>query len=257
MTANAMAGDKEKVLAVGMNDHIAKPINVADMFATIARWVTPANPDISSPDTSSLKTKSEVEIPALEGIDIQAGLKITQGNKTLYRKLLIKFRDSQADFSEQFKQAQHDDDKEASARCAHTLKGVAGNVGAKDIQHAAAALEQACKESAPAEQLEQLLATVEQGIAPVMSALSSLDHTNAPAPEDEQVLDPKKFRNLLTRLKTLLEEDDAEATEIIDELQDLPGIGIHSALLKQLTTAVEAYDFDTAVELLHSMTAAK
>jgi len=41
MTANAMVGDREKVLAAGMNDHIAKPINVSEMFATLARWVRP------------------------------------------------------------------------------------------------------------------------------------------------------------------------------------------------------------------------
>jgi CheY-like chemotaxis protein len=41
MTANAMVGDREKVLAAGMNDHIAKPINVEEMFATLARWVRP------------------------------------------------------------------------------------------------------------------------------------------------------------------------------------------------------------------------
>ena len=41
MTANAMVGDREKVLAAGMNDHIAKPINVIEMFATLARWVRP------------------------------------------------------------------------------------------------------------------------------------------------------------------------------------------------------------------------
>jgi CheY-like chemotaxis protein len=42
MTANTMVGDREKVLAAGMNDHIAKPIKVDDMFATLARWVGPA-----------------------------------------------------------------------------------------------------------------------------------------------------------------------------------------------------------------------
>jgi len=42
MTANAMVGDREKVLAAGMNDHIAKPINLAEMFATLVRWVRPA-----------------------------------------------------------------------------------------------------------------------------------------------------------------------------------------------------------------------
>ena len=38
MTANVMAGDRDKALAAGMNDHIAKPIVVHQMFETIARW---------------------------------------------------------------------------------------------------------------------------------------------------------------------------------------------------------------------------
>ncbi|MGL1933350.1 MAG: response regulator, partial [Desulfotalea sp.] len=44
MTANAMAGDREKVIKAGMNDHIAKPINVEDMFQTMAKWITPSEP---------------------------------------------------------------------------------------------------------------------------------------------------------------------------------------------------------------------
>ncbi len=43
MTANAMSGDKEKVIEAGMNDHIAKPLDVAQMFATLAKWILPKN----------------------------------------------------------------------------------------------------------------------------------------------------------------------------------------------------------------------
>lgn len=43
MTANAMAGDKEKVIEAGMWDHIAKPLNVGEMFNTIAKWIKPAS----------------------------------------------------------------------------------------------------------------------------------------------------------------------------------------------------------------------
>jgi PAS domain S-box-containing protein len=42
MTANALVGDREKVLAAGMNDHIAKPLQIDEMFATLARWIRPA-----------------------------------------------------------------------------------------------------------------------------------------------------------------------------------------------------------------------
>ena len=44
MTANAMVGDREKALAAGKNDHIAKPIRVDEMYGTLARWVRPAAP---------------------------------------------------------------------------------------------------------------------------------------------------------------------------------------------------------------------
>ncbi|WP_341890621.1 response regulator [Variovorax sp. YR752] len=40
MTANAMVGDRDAAIAAGMNDHVAKPINVDEMFATLARWVS-------------------------------------------------------------------------------------------------------------------------------------------------------------------------------------------------------------------------
>ena len=41
MTANVMRGDREKVLAVGMNDHIPKPFEIDAMFATLAKWIKP------------------------------------------------------------------------------------------------------------------------------------------------------------------------------------------------------------------------
>jgi PAS domain S-box-containing protein len=42
MTANALVGDRDKALEAGMNDHIAKPIAVDELFATLARWIRPA-----------------------------------------------------------------------------------------------------------------------------------------------------------------------------------------------------------------------
>ena len=81
MTANAMAGDKEKVLAVGMNDHIAKPIEVDKLFTTMARWISPAQP--SNCQGSPLEQQTIVEFPELTGINVTVGLRACQGNKTL------------------------------------------------------------------------------------------------------------------------------------------------------------------------------
>jgi signal transduction histidine kinase/DNA-binding response OmpR family regulator len=56
MTANAMVGDREAVLAAGMNDHIAKPIDVDEMFVTLARWVKRTRSVAASNDSSRTDT---------------------------------------------------------------------------------------------------------------------------------------------------------------------------------------------------------
>jgi CheY-like chemotaxis protein len=95
VTANAMAGDKEAALASGMVDHISKPLDVEKMFVTMAHWITPAVRTVA--DTSSPMPQTEsVALPRVEGIDQDFGLRVSAGNKALYRRLLGKFAISRA-----------------------------------------------------------------------------------------------------------------------------------------------------------------
>ena len=255
MTANAMAGDREKVMDAGMNEHIAKPININDMFGTMAKWITPSQ-TIEKAEVSvdaSVEVATDQGIPALEGINVAAGLRTCQGNEKLYRKLLIKFRDAQVDFVEQFRRAQASDDKEAATRTAHTLKGVAGNIGAKGVQQAAQALELACKEHVAAEEIEVLLVDTVSVLQPVLTALEVLDQAQVEASSEAGTLDMEQFAGLVDKLRTLLEDDDTDAAEVIDELDALPGIAVYSGTLKQLSRAVSDYDFDQALVELEKL----
>ena len=77
MTANAMSGDKEKCLAAGMNDHIAKPIDVNHLFRTLARWVKPYQPAqaevaTAPADAASLQEELQLLVNLLKDMDVDA-----------------------------------------------------------------------------------------------------------------------------------------------------------------------------------------
>ncbi len=160
MTANVMAGDRERALEAGMNDQIPKPINPDSMFITMQKWMRPGSEItavVAEPATTAVDQATQLS--DLPGIDIETGLRSTRQNENLYRRLLVHFRDNHAGFEAEFEAARHSDDGEAATRCAHTLKGVAASLGMLDLQQAALALEQACRTDSAAvdDELERLL----------------------------------------------------------------------------------------------------
>jgi CheY-like chemotaxis protein len=254
MTANAMAGDREKCLEAGMNDHISKPISVREMFSTMAKWITPTNPIEIKLERRSTDKAYQGELPIIAGVDTEAGLVIAQGNRELYRRLLIKFYDSQFDFAEQFAAAIESDDPDAAERCAHTLKGVAANIGAQGIQRAATDLEQSCDKSAPDDGMDMLLNAVTKELAPVIEGLAKLKDVQAISEKtsltSNENIDMDAISPLLDNLQELLEEDDTEATELFDKLLESPGVGKYGTPIKNISRLIESYEFEDALEEL-------
>lgn len=254
MTANAMAGDREKVLEAGMFDHIAKPLKVDEMFVTLAKWIKPVGGTAATPPPTQTAAQP-VGLPSLPGIDLKAGLATTMNNEKLYTRLLVKFRDGQGNFAELFRSARTDADPAATTRAAHTLKGTAGNIGAKGVQAAAAELEKACKETAPAEQVDELLNKVLSELTPVIAGLAQLESGESPTPTDATVSpsDSAQVDAVLAQLKTLLADSDTQASDVLDELKELTKGTFAAANLKAVSDAIAAYDFDAALEALNKL----
>jgi signal transduction histidine kinase/CheY-like chemotaxis protein/HPt (histidine-containing phosphotransfer) domain-containing protein len=173
MTANAMRGDREKALAAGMNDHIAKPLNVAAMFEIIARWVHAA-PVPTPPEDLPAPRLSADPLDNLPGIDSRVGRASTMGNDRLYRRLLAMFCDAQRDFASQFRAARTAGDEQTALRLAHSLKGLAGSLGARHVQASAGALEHACHEQAGAACIDALVDDVARDLQPVIEGLDTM-----------------------------------------------------------------------------------
>ncbi|MBF0280802.1 MAG: transporter substrate-binding domain-containing protein [SAR324 cluster bacterium] len=259
MTANVMAGDREKVIDAGMNDHIGKPINVDEMFSVMAKWIVPSKlmdetieTKTEVEKTNSEDTKAEEGFPPLAGIDIKKGFATTQNNHKLYRKLLIKFRDNQRDFQSNFHKAQQDSDPQAATRCAHTLKGVAGSIGAIGVYDSAQELESALNAGETDEKIEGLLTKVVLALEPVIMGLEALDHPVVEGDKrNEGVLkkiDATIVKPLIDELTNLLEEDDTDAAKVLEKLKELlKGPDTVEALTK-VEQCISEYDFEEALE---------
>lgn len=152
MTANVMKQDILKVLSVGMNDHIAKPIDPKRMFLTMAKWIKvskqPQEQQLSSTFQSPKQSIKNSSLYELVFIDATAGLKTTSNNEKLYRSLLSKFQNNQKDFEKEFREYLNNQDLGSATKSAHTLKGLAANLGMIQLQQSSLQLEMACRKTA-------------------------------------------------------------------------------------------------------------
>ncbi len=218
MTANAFDEARDACLAAGMNDHISKPVDPEVLFSTLLRWL-PANaghpgPVVSAPLAG--KGKLPADLAAISGLDAVAGLRSVNHNVDLYRRLLRKFTEN--DDAAQLRRALAANDFTTAHRAAHTLKGVAGALGAKTLQDQAAAID-ATLVHAPAqlddadvaiaaEKLEtdfrSLVCAIEAGLPEV----ASQDAGEATPP-----LAQAEAQGLLLQLDALLATDDLAAID--------------------------------------------
>ena len=174
MTANAMVGDRDKVLAAGMNDHIAKPVKVEEMFATLARWIRPTAAAPCSPGGLASAPGHNDPLASLTGIDTRAGVAAMMGDRALYIHLLRMFCERRTGFAERFRGARARGEAATAMRMAHDLKSVSGSLAVPAVHEAATALEQACVQGADDAAVEALLQAVARPLDPVIAQLKAI-----------------------------------------------------------------------------------
>jgi PAS domain S-box-containing protein len=174
MTANAMVGDRDKVLAAGMNDHIAKPIKLDELFATLARWVCPAGDTAPSANDRARTDPLTDRVANLPDADTLPALRGLADNAALYRQLLCLFRDRESDFAARFRAARAGGDAVAAARMVHDLKSVTAMLAVHGVRQAAVALEEACAHGVGEHDIDALVQNVASQLDPVMADLQVL-----------------------------------------------------------------------------------
>jgi two-component system sensor histidine kinase/response regulator len=250
MTANAMTQDKERCLAAGMNDHVAKPIDPDELFRTLLRWIKPrTNSTHEAAHLEVGKAQSiETTLPDIEGLDVQLGLKRVLNKIPVYISMLRKFLESQSTAPVELRSALANKDIPTAERIAHTAKAVCGNIGASALQHQAEELEQLCSSGAANELIESKLTEFETALYRLCNALKS---ALPPKTETKAIAcDINLVKPVVHKLILLLAADDSEACDMFDENDGIMKSVLDPSVFLQLENSIKNFDFEKSLLII-------
>ena len=256
MTANAMQQDKEKCAEAGMNDHVAKPIDPDELFRTLLKQIKPKQV-VPAPEKANTAQKSPaqwqgIDMPVIDGLYVELGLRRVVGKKPLYLSMLRKYVTNQKNTPAEIRAALDADDPATAERIAHSAKGVSGNIGAVGLQEKASELEKMIKEGAARTAIDDRLSTFAELQSAMIMALKTALPPVVITP-DPVALDTSKMAEVLSQLKQFLSENDSKAIDVLENNLDLLRFGLGPELFTEVDHAIEQFDYEKALRLLEKI----
>jgi len=263
MTANAMEEDRRRALAAGMDDYVAKPIDIDELVATLARVTGRAQPAVDAGSAASAYLPAPASLP---GIDLASTLPRFGGNFAAFATLLKRFAAAQAqggaiaDIHTRLAEG----DRDGARQAAHRLRGVAANLGATEVARQALACEAAMHATGGAA-LTPSLARLEAALDTVLQTARALRVADAAAmpagalvPPADSAMPSRALHHELAQLLDLLQNNNMKAIPHFDALR--PALtrttgdaGERTAGLQSLADAIATLRFDLAAGLVRGI----
>ena len=256
MTAHAMASDREQCLNVGMNDYMSKPFDIDNLFTILLKWVKPGEREVNIQAVLQKRIDNKKNAPLLgelPGIHTESGLRRLSGDRKVYKNLLWQFKHNYAYAADTIRtNMQRQEDLKKVLSLVHTIKGVAGNLGANRLYERSLDLEQGIQQDRR-DAWSDLVAAFADALAQVLESIGGMEPEEAIFQTDEHgsaaagvPLNLAKVTPLIIELVNLLEENDGEAEERWDSLKPLlSGAGVQKEL-EQLEGCLVQFDFNNA-----------
>jgi len=249
MTAHAMQGVEAECKAAGMNDYVSKPIDPQNLFSTILKWIKPkldASKTISDGSTrTNIRDATGPELLCIiPGVDIDEGLRRVGGNKKLYMKLLNDFAGNYKSFIPTIREAISEQKMEEARRLAHTLKGVSGNIAAKDVFAISEQLEKALFFTPP-QDCEPLLDQLDTALSAVIDAAKAAPEEPVEAINEKEATSPEDYEPIFREVVQMVWTDDIDAANAITKMKKAFGRRF-AAEVEEIERDVDGFDFEAA-----------
>lgn len=250
LTAHAMEEEKQLCLEEGMNGHIAKPIEPQILFSTLAQWAK------KKPGPASEQNQI---------LDSKAGLRRVAANRKLYDTLLKRFCSGQAGAISSIRKTLAEGNVETAIRTAHTLKGIAGNIGAIYLQKLAAAVEDSIKKGGTNDEIAVILNECEEVFNKTMAEIGkytdasqedNMKKIDEPKPEPGQPapekVDSSSAARIIRRFHYLLSQSDGEAEDFLELNELYLSNLLGKNTISKLHEALSRFEFDEALSHLNA-----
>nr|WP_315203712.1 response regulator [uncultured Albidiferax sp.] len=253
MTANAMQQDLARCHAAGMVDVVTKPIEPAALWRALVQWIRPRTGLGSAAPVAMPLPAAPTDVqylPTIAGLDVARGLRQMLGRESLYLSMLAKFATGQRDVLQRIA-AVLPDDPATAERLAHTLRGLAGSLGATQLQADATALETAIRQHQPREAIAGLMEACAVRLDPLVAGLSAQLPAlmGVPGAVPTGAFDVDQFQVVRSRLIGLLAEDDPRAADVWRDHAALLRVGLGERF-DTIAQALVDFDFEIALQAL-------
>ena len=255
MTAHALVEEQQRCLDAGMNDHVSKPIDPDALFATLMRWAKPRQLHAAGSQAKPAKAADDLVLPEIDGVDGAAGLKRVARNKRLYRDLLRQFAVKQGDANTQISAAIESGDRKLAERVAHTVKGVAGNIGLGRVFMAAEKLEKAIRDddAIVSVLLKEFTLVLGCQVQAIRQALRDLTPDQPALGKKSAEFDAQAASTAIARLRALLQSSDGESAEAFLQVENILAGTVDKSRLDALSAAITEFDFEGALRKLNEI----
>jgi CheY-like chemotaxis protein len=251
MTAHVTPEERERCLALGMRGHIGKPIDPGELTRLVASFRPLAKHELERTARGMVEIGGHAGLAGIDGLDVRDGLMRTRGRLGLYENLLRQFAAGFRGFGDEVRRLVGSGKADEAAAQAHSLRGVASNLGATRTAACATELEAALRRDEPHEsQLEQL----EKCLLPL---LDEIDRRLGPlagtargeaAPSAGEA--PPALPGWVPELRRMLVDGDVAAQRLWKQRSGELSVILPADVFAKLEHALDTFEFDVALDVL-------